>query len=356
MNNPQLTRKVEKKILSIIEEQEANASVQEKSISSKYYMQLADLYHFQKDFSNEASILKRFARLDSAANDDLIEIYDRIDRANRLSEFKILEPVKSPELMLVPEFDDNDNISISSTDVISKRVNKSKTPFIKKSHRVLSVCAAYTGRTDEDEVILLSLILSEVNPSRKKCKTLSSFEGIRKTRKTVPNKTSLQFSLNQVDYSISPFDHRKIKRLFDQADFVVSHNDADVERKLISVLIPEVAEKPWYSSQKDIPWGALGYETRSLTQLCKAHGERLPRTSIERANGIIRLLNSLEPCGQQTYLERLYNMQPMKALEWTPTLKKQQKRLKRNKWYAPLLSTFILFGVSGLGIYLYHTL
>jgi len=337
MNSPQLTQKVAEKILSIIDQQEAESESNGNEVGSKYYLQLADLYHFDKDFINEAAILKRFARFGTAANDDLVEIYDRIERVSRLNEFKIRTPKKSPELALVADIDEDDHISISTSDAISKRVNKSLIPFAEKNHKVLTICAAYTGRTDDDEVVELALLLSEIIPQDERIETIESFVGIRKTTKAVPNKTKMQFGLNQIDYRISPFEKSKILELFNSADFVISHNDADIERKLIAILIPEVAEKPWYSSQKDIPWGALGYETKSLTQLSKAHGEKAARTSLDRAAAIAKLVNKLEPCGQQTYLERLYNMQPMKAFEWNSKLKRRSRQLNRSVWLKPLL-------------------
>lgn len=336
MNSPQLTQKVAAKMLSIIERQESDAKSEGKTVDAKFYVQLADLYHFQKDFQKEAAILKRFAGLDSAANDDLVEIYERIDRVSRLNDLKRQAPKPTPELSLVPDINEQDHISIASSDAISKRVNKSIVPFEDKTHKVLTVCAAYTGRTDDDEVVELALVLTEISPQKEKVETLDSFVGIRKTDKAVPNKTKMQFGLSQIDYDVSPFDTTKILTLFESADFVISHNDADIERKLIALILPQVAEKPWYSSQKDIPWGALGYETKSLTQLCKAHGEKAPRSCLDRATGIAKLVNKQEPCGQQSYLERLYNMQPMKALEWSSNLKRRSKQLRRRKWIKPI--------------------
>ena len=357
MNSPQLTNKVAEKILSLIDAQEASARESGQLVPSRFYTQLADLYHFQKDFTNEAAILKRFARLSTAANDDLVDIYDRIDRVSRLSELSELNPTANEptrSLSLVPDFDDQDNISIASTDVVSKRVNRSKKPFGSQQHKVLTVCAAYTGRTDKDEIIQLALVLTQIDPVLDRSEKLETFVGIRKTNKSIPNKTKMQFALNQIDYAVQPFDRSKIIALFEQADMVVSHNDADIERKLLATLIPEVAEKPWYSSQKDIPWGALGFESKSLTLLSRAHGEKAPHSCLERATRINKLINKLEPCGKQTYLERLYNMQPMKAVEWTPELRAQLQIFKRARWLRPVKYVLAIGSIVGIFGYLFQ--
>lgn len=53
---------------------------------------------------------------------------------------------------------------------------------------------------------------------------------------------------------------------------IVNHKEADIEPKLLATFISQVAEKPWFSSQKDIPWG-LRFESKSSTLLASAHGE-----------------------------------------------------------------------------------
>ncbi|TQV86830.1 hypothetical protein [Aliikangiella coralliicola] len=367
MNAPQLTLKIEKKILSIIdaieEKARQNDSESAEKIHSKHYMQLADLYHFHKDFENEAAILKRFARLDYAANDDLVEIYDRIDRVSRLSDIAQEKPSSLAKLELVPMYHDQDKISLSSVNKVAPRVNLDKKPFKEQSLKVLSVCAAYTGRSDTDEVIQLALVLFEYSAAADKpMKTVETFVATRKTKIIVPVKTARQFNLGELngqgdEHASQPFDTAKIRTMFQQADMVVSHNDAEVERKLIATLIPEVVEQDWYSSQKDIPWGALGFDTKSLTQLAVALGEKTPRSCLERATAISQILAMNEPCSSQVYLERLYNMQAMKPFEWTPSLLKKRKQLHRNRFTQYLgWGIGVAASVAAIGIFGYSFL
>ncbi len=351
MNSPQLTQKIEQKVLSIIDSLENNAKAEKSEIFAKYYIQLADLYHFEKNYHKEAKILKRFSQQETASNDDLVGLYERIDRAVKLSEIKQLAPRQAANLALVPEAEDKDNISIESKKPIAKRINQSKAPFHTKSHKVLNVCSAYTGRTDNDEIAQLALVLIEITPNENKVKTIDTFVGLRKTKKAVPAKTKLKFGLANYDLKLNPFNKPKVLSLFNQADFIVGHNDTDIERKLLALLIPEVAEMEWHSSQKDIPWGALGFESKKLTSLCRAHGEKSFRSCLDRAAGIGRLLNHLEPSGEQTYFERLYSMPPMKPFVWTPELIKRKNQLESGffkifKW--PLVAFSIVLMTSGV--------
>lgn len=347
---------IEKKLLSMIDLIEQQSKNNSQPIDFKLYLQLADLYKFHKDFNKESQILNRYVRLDRAGNDDLLEIYSRIEKSNQLHELVLNNPVPieikriesiDNKMKLIPVFDDVDEeISLSSKQKIIPRVDSDKKLFNLKSHKVLSVCAVCTGRSDQDEVIQLALELFCFDPRLEKpLHVLESFVGFRQTQVSIPGDMDMKFNLSQVDKKKEIFDKDKIESLFYQADFVVSHNDADIERKLIATLIPEVAIKPWYSSQKDIPWTALGFKSSRLTQLAVNLGDRTPRSSLDRAVAIRRILVKTEVDSSQIYLERLYNMHPMKAFKWSMELTKQHKKLKN----APLFKRLkISLGLAAL--------
>ena len=333
MNKPQLKNTIELKLLSIIKLIEDEAQHGLKPIEAKQYLQLADLYHFHKDFESEVKILKRFTQLDKAANDDLVEIYERIDRATQLKEIAEEKPMPQ-KLKLIPVKEDNEKVPVQVKRKTTPRINLDKKPFAEQSLRVLTVCVAYTGRSDNDEVVQIALVLFEYyGKQEKQEKLIDTYVGNRKPSIAIPTQTIMQFGLNNTNKGQLSFDVDRIIKLFNEADMVISHNDSEIERKLLATLIPELADKSWYSSQKDIPWKALGFETRRLTQLARALKEKSPRSCLERAVAIARIVQKKEPFSSQTFLERLYNMQPMKALEWTPELTRQSKRLKNAMKY-----------------------
>ncbi len=342
-----MTDSTEQTLLLFIENQLVESENGGQLIDSKYYLQLADHYHVQKKFSNEVDILSRFINSHHADRQDFVEIFERIDRVSRLAklpqkslrdsnpliqtenvDINTQEELDEQELELVPITEDEDQITIVSKAVHKPTYNASHQDFIEKTLTVLTVCAVYTGRDDNDEVFQLSLVLFEYNHSSdKKEKIIETFVASRPTKKQIPQKALYNFNLDKKDSKETLFDKEKIISLFHQADFVVSHNDADIERKILSILIPEISTSPWYSSQKDIPWNALGFESRSLSKLCLTLGLKRPKNSFERAMAICKILQKDEPSHTQIYLERLYNAQPMKPFEWTPSLIKQHQRL-----------------------------
>ncbi|MCW8878482.1 MAG: hypothetical protein OQK51_15640 [Kangiellaceae bacterium] len=360
MNAPQLTAKVAKKILSIIDQLESDVASGNATINSQYYRQLADLYHFQKDFKSEAEILQRYVQLDpsdlnKAANDDLVEIYERIDRANALIGFKKEELKPAVDLALEPISEEIEKISISSKKKTAPRSDKQHKEFIEKKLKGLTVCAAYTGRSDRDEVIQLALVLFEYcAKSEKPAKVLKTLVTNRKPLHDVPEKKLRKFGLSSQELKQSKFDYDGIKALFDEADMVISHNDADIERNLIITLIPDLINKRWFSSQKDIPWGALGFDSKSLSKLVLAHGNKVPHSSLDRANAIFNLLLENEPNSDLIFLERLHNMQPMKDFQWTPELLKKHNQLKRQGKVKAVKIGGVALVLVGFGISLWQ--
>jgi hypothetical protein len=333
MNSPSLTANIENKLVS-----EKESTINSRQIDSKLYLQLADLHHFHKDYAKEIDILERFTRLENNVSVDLVDIFERIDKVTKLlqtrkehSQPNITAAVnKATELELVDEEQETELKPVKHKPAVEGRVNPDKKPFDESTVRVLCICAAYTGRADTDELVQIALVLFEYQACRSdKGKILDTYWGERSTLIKVPAKTLNQFSIKQVKSKVANFDPQKISAMFELADFVVSHNDADIERKHLAVLIPELAGKPWYSSQKDIPWGALGQDEKGLTQLAKAHDEKAPKNCMERALLICKLLQKEEPYSSQVYLKRLYNMQPMKPMQWTGMLKRQHNILSK---------------------------
>ncbi len=61
-------------------------------------------------------------------------------------------------------------------------------------------------------------------------------------------------------------DANKVRALCERAEFFIAHN-ASFDRKFTARLFPEVDNKPWLCSMRDIDWYAEGCESRSLASL-----------------------------------------------------------------------------------------
>ncbi len=359
---PQLRENVENKRLGTIDSVERDIR-QENSCNTTdqhwvgpgIYLQLADLYRFYRVPAKEVNILKCFSRYDNSPGEELVKKYERIECATRLDETASASEIRirSNPLKLVPDFFDDDHFSIHSKLAVESGQSHQALPFSEQCIKALTVCSAFTGRTEEDEITQLALVLFEYQPSRKKPgRIIEQYVASRAPVVVVPGKKQMQFVSTQSSMAEQLFDKQKIVALFNQADFVVSHNDADIERHILVTLIPELIDTKWYSSQKDIPWEAIGFE-KHLTRITRAHGMRRPNGCLERARAIYRILKTFEQNASQVYLERLYNKQPMKSIEWTPAMSTQHKKLHRKFKYKTLVVTTLVLSLVIAGSQLF---
>lgn len=359
IGQPDLTANIERKVCALIDAAEEKAGHDGQQVDAKLYLQLADLFHFHKKFKKEVDILKRFTHFKFANKDEFVEILERIENAKELEQLTEERREAPTPLALVPDVEHDGKkheefISISSEKKVEPRAPTGKEPFDNQTIKVLALSAAYTGVSDKDEIAQVAMVLFEYTSSRmKKGKIVSSFWGKRKTKIKVPEKTVNEFSLNLNEKDVLEFDKDKALEMFDQADLVVSHNDAEVERKLLATLIPEMIDKPWHSSERDIPWRAMGFETNRLAQLAGQLDEKVPHSCMDRALFISRMLQKTEPFSSHVYLERLYNMQPMKAFQWTDTLEKQTKKLARANNNNTLWIVFAVMGGVSIAVVAY---
>lgn len=347
-----LTLIVEEKFLSLIEQQEVAASTDEFDLRSENYIRLANLYHFHKDFEKEERILNRFANSERAANDDLVEVYERLDKVSNLrhlqEKVKMQEFSIEGELELVSIESEPDPVEMSSRKKVSQPIRSDKRPLIGQTITALSVCAVYTGKGLEDELVQLALVLFQYSAGDDKpFKILGNYVGNRNPSQPIADEIYNRFCIRSADLKDNPLDKQKVAELFERADYVISHNNADIERQQICMFYPEARQSKWYSTQKDIPWRALGFESKSLSELSRAQGKMKPRTSSERAMAICNLLQQEEPYAGYPFIERIYYMQPMKELVWTPQMEKRYKKLNGKHILSKIVGGAILV-LSGI--------
>jgi len=359
-----LTDIVENKLLSLIENEEVAAFDGKETLRSENYVKLADLYHFHKAFDKEEEILTRFSESSFANNEELMDIYERIEKVSKTrhvlnrgnielkpspaknppapnkpasgaaaSETKNKESfleraVKEEELALQAIESEPDIVEISSNANVVHKNKNTETALEGLTITVLAVCAVYTGRLETDEIVELSLVLFEYTEGKENpFSVLKTYTGNRKTLVVPPSKVLTKFSIEPDAYLTTPLNKETVLSMFLQADYVVSHNNPNVERKLLITLFPEIIDANWHSTQKDIPWRALGFESVGLSHIVKSFGKRKPRGSLERAKAISQVLQQEEPSNHHPYIERIHYMKPMKSIEWTKEMERQNKRM-----------------------------
>jgi hypothetical protein len=362
-----LTGMVENKLISFIENEEVAAFEGRAPLRAANYLKLADLYHFHKRFFKEREILSRFADSEFADDEALIDIFERIEnisktihlldgakanysvkKTNSETSEATLEPDVDDELSLLRIESEPDVVELSTnTRVIHKNKN-TQTSLKGITIRILSLCAVYTGRTDTDEIIELSLVLFEYSENNQPpFKLLENYRGNRRVADIHADKKLSKFGINNLAHEKTPLDRKKVLSIFEQADYVVSHNNSNVERRMLVTLFPETREAKWFSTQKDIPWRALGFESTRLSSIIQSFGRRKPRTSMERAKAIYFILQHSEPESENAFIERIHYMKPMKPIEWSKEMDRQHRRMNKKKSKAGLLIILSVLIIAG---------
>ncbi len=306
-------------LLEQINKLERKAQLTPCLIEATLYLQLADIYHERKAYADEEAILTRFANFEFAHSESLIEVFDRLQHLHALC-YSIES--HSSVVSLQQETPENDRVSVA----IPAHYGRMQQEEIK----VITIGAALTGFSERDECYELALVLFSFKPkSETPFKILQTYTGFRKPRHLLPEKQKAMMGkrLNQ-----NVLDRQKVIRLFEQADFAVSHGHAEAERHALITLMPELVDMPWHSSQTGIPWGALGYASNRLQDLSKMICCEVPKDCLGRAKAIYYLLQEKESFAQHTLCERLYFNQPMSSFFWSRESLKQSKRLNPSKY------------------------
>ncbi|MDQ7050682.1 MAG: hypothetical protein Q9M92_14555 [Enterobacterales bacterium] len=341
-SKPNLTNLVEQKFLAQLEQEETIARDSNKTLSSNIYMRLANLYHFHRDLIKEEAILVRYSELPFADKEQLLEIYERIEELsnqrhilneNKMTSINSTVPNDDKAGLSLLSIESEDEFLAMSSDAKVFHKHKDSQPSLEeKDIRILTIGAIFTGQRDDDELIEISVVLFDYCANQDKpFQLIETYTGNRETIKAPPEAILSKYFISPDAHQITPLDREKILYLFDLADYVVSHGQSDVERKLIVTLFPELIDAEWYSSKKDIPWRALGFESIELADIIQSYGRRRPRTSMEQAKSIFQLLKNTEPESDTLYIERIHYMKPMKPLTWTDEMQAQHLRLNEIK-------------------------
>ncbi|MCF6194222.1 MAG: hypothetical protein L3J46_07810 [Kangiellaceae bacterium] len=353
---PNLTDIVEQKFLTLIDDEELVAFENDGVLHSGNYIKLANLYHFQKEFEKEGKILERYTESQFADVKELTDIYERIDvisqKRHVLEQASLNKNVKDSDLSLTTLESEQEAVELSSNKEVIHQNKNTQTAIDGLTITVLSVCAVYTGLKFDDEIVELSLVLLEYTESKESpFSILKTYQGKRSSIKPIPNRLSHKFNLSSGSNIENSMNKEEILQMFLQANYVVSHNHADIERRHLVTLFPVLKSCKWYSTQKDIPWKALGFESTSLSAIIKSFGRRKPRTSMERAKAICQLLQHKESSTNDPLIERIHYMKPMQEIEWTDEMERQHKKMNNKQVKGPnFLLWFFTLSIIGVAL------
>lgn len=177
----------------------------------------------------------------------------------------------------------------------------------RKLSRAIVVDVETTGlNPDRDEIVEVALILFVLEKnSGYVISTIDEYSGLREPSFSIPSSVSAIHGITDRMVKGAHLNYAKIRTLIAQTSFFVSHN-AEFDYSFLVRLFPEISEKPWLCSMRQINWRRFGYYSRKLEHLLIMH--RIPVDTLHRAKddcyALLALLNQPTIEGK-TYLWEL---------------------------------------------------
>ena len=123
-----------------------------------------------------------------------------------------------------------------------------------------------------DEVVEFAISLFAFSPrSGEILGVVDQYAGLRDPGRPIPKGASAIHGICDADVRGKRLDDRMVRSLISRSEFLVAHNAA-FDRPFVERLYPEASGMLWLCSMRGVPWKSLGFPSRGLQNLLKAHG------------------------------------------------------------------------------------
>jgi DNA polymerase III subunit epsilon len=157
-----------------------------------------------------------------------------------------------------------------------------------------------------DEIVEMAIMLFRYDPVKGRVlEVVSEYSGLREPSCPMRRNASAVHGITRRMVRGLRLDYRRIRRILQDADFVVAHNAA-FDRSFVERLMPWSHDSSWLCSLNGIDWEARGFTSRRLEDLAAAHeieNQRAHRASGDAAT-LLALL-SHRPRYRKPYLHEL---------------------------------------------------
>lgn len=134
-----------------------------------------------------------------------------------------------------------------------------------------------TGLGPLDEPISLGLVLFEVDVPKGGCvREIDAYYGLREPSVPISTSALAIHGLGASKVAGQQFDMERVRRLIEQADYVVAHN-AEFDGRMLAPILPAVARKSWRCSYRQVWWSDhIPVPNRKLDTICEHLGIQRP--------------------------------------------------------------------------------
>jgi len=170
---------------------------------------------------------------------------------------------------------------------------------------------------DKDEIIEIAMLLFSLNKETGEVEKVIEHhsylrEPLTDTARANYNEAYRVHGIPYHDVKGKRFDDQIITEVFSKADILIAHN-ASFDRSFIYQMYPEINEKQWYCSMRNIKWKEYGFPNKR--QLTLLQGHKIATSQSHRAlDDILQLMELLKRNNpnKQTYLQELLQTKAMR--------------------------------------------
>lgn len=212
-----------------------------------------------------------------------------------------------------------------------------------------------TGLAQTDELIEIAVVLFKFDmDTGTLVEVLDEYQGLRYPNVSIKREASKIHGLTKRDLYGKTLDYNYVNNMFSQAEFLIAHN-VSFDRRFVVKEFPATGNQEWYCSMKGIRWQEMGYQSKGLQVLLKAHNisPGNAHRALDDTRALLELITSANEFGT-AYLKELVSGNLLtssrdQVAQSAPNLRTREQKKSSNRLmlYFLIASLFLLLICSG---------
>lgn len=242
-------------------------------VESWPYLQACIILRKLKRPADEAAVIERFIQQRSSGSKQSRDIIERLTKAYQLAG---LVETRNINGQLVP-FYASEGVPVDERQLFMRDA-------------VIVDCET-TGLGNNDEVIELALLRFRYSRlSGRILQVLGNYSGLREPACPISATASNVSGLSKRDVAGHRIDVERASGLVAGVEMAIAHN-ASFDRRMVTPLLPQLAETSWYCSMRSIDWMGKGSPSTKLQDIAAYYGIVVTHRAMSDAQTVFDLLS-----------------------------------------------------------------
>lgn len=263
------------------------------TVESWPYLQACVILRKLKRPADEVAVIERFVQQPSSGSKQAREIVERLTKAYSLAGLTETRSVDGESVVFyAPE-----NVPVDARSV-----------FVREA---LIIDCETTGLSNSDELIELAILrFSYSLLSGRILRVIGSYCGLQEPSCPISPAATKVNGLSLHHVVGQRIDLNQVMRLIDGVDLIIAHN-ASFDRRMVTKLLPALADAPWYCSQRGVAWMDKGCPSTKLQEIAAYYGTALSHRALPDAQAVLDLLSKMDAQTGKTILHELLCGEPL---------------------------------------------